>query len=356
MSVTQNTPTVNTGTSSLGPMIAQHWVEKGLRQLLPSVVLHELAADGGPNSYIRIPARKGKVLHFHRSPILTPSYTAINESADDPTPDSFAMTGVSASVAMYGRVIVTSDLAEGIPLKSALMECGKGLALAGLRTYANLIGGEASANGTKYYCGDATSNLDLTATDILSRAELEKLQMKLHANNVPSYEDGSYKIVCHPVAIHELRGDTATNSLFALSQYINLHEGEKRDFVVDRVAGFKVMESTDISATSSISASSGYGYQNIWSGYEGVGCLSLAGANLPGGTKKTLEKMTKKPRFDVSRSNFELIIKLMGSAGTADPLNRRATTGFKLWTAAKVLQSQACGMLMSASAYSQTGA
>ena len=357
MAVTIRTPTVNTGSGSLGPMISQHWSQKALRQLYPSLVMAELVMEGGDNAYLRIPKRKGKVVHFWRDPVFSADYTSTNESADDPAAASYVMSAVSATVAQYLKHSVASDLTEEIGIKSAIDRLARAHTFGGLRTFHGLIGGAISAGGTDYYCGDATSASDLTATDILTTRELEIMVMKLRANNIPVYPDGLYKMICHPVAIHELRADTGTNNFWDLVKYISLHEEQKRMFSVGRnIAGFKILESTEIVSTDAISASSGYGFYNIWSGYEGIGAVALEGSYVPGPEKKAVKNPLEKSSFEPSKSNFQIIVKLPGSAGTADPFNRRITVGRKMWTAVKVLQAKACGYLLSGSTFSSTGA
>ena len=356
MSVTVGTPSVNTGSSSLGPMIAQHWSEKALRQLYPSLVMAELVTEGGQNAYLRIPKRKGKVVNFFRDPVFAASYTTTNESADDPAAVSYVMSAVSATVQQYLQHSIASDLAESVGIKSAIDRLSRAHTFGGLRTFHGLIGGAISAGGTDYYCGDATSASNLTASDILCTRELEKLVMKLRANNIPVYGDGLYKLVCHPVAIHELRADTGTNNFWDLVKYISLHEEQKRLFNVGRsIAGFKVLESTEIIATAAISATSGYGFYNIWSGYEGIGCVALEGSYVPGPDKKSEPKVLERPSFEPAKSNFQIVVNLPGSGGTADPFGRRLTVGRKMWTACRVLQQSACGYLMSGSTYTTTG-
>ena len=356
MALTIRTPSVNTGSSSLGPMIAQHWSEKALRQLYPSLVMAELVMEGGSNAYLRIPKRKGKIVHFFRDPVFAADYTTTNESADDPAAASYVMSAVSATVAQYLKHSVASDLSESVGIKSAADRLARAHTFGGLRTFHGLIGGAISAGGTGYYCGDATEAADLTATDILTTRELEKMVMKLRANNIPVYPDGLYKMVCHPVAIHELRADTGTNNFWDLIKYISLHENQKRMFNVGRnIAGFKILESTEIVSTAAISASSGYGFYNIWSGYEGIGCVALEGSYVPGPDKKSEPNVLERSSYEPSKSNFQIVVNLPGSAGTADPFNRRLSVGRKMWTAARVLQSSACGYLLSGSAYSSTG-
>lgn len=357
MAVTVNTPSVNVGSSSLGAMVAQHWSQKALRQLYPALQAVELVRDSGENAYLTIPARRGQKVNFFRDPVVAKSFSTINESAADPSPIAYVMSAVSASTSMYMQQVVISDLSESIGLKSAIDRVARGLAFAGLSTFNGIIGGALSASGTKYYCGDATSAADLTASDILSKAELEILQMKLHANNVPTYPDGTFKMIAHPVTIHDLRADTGSNNFWDIVKYISLHEEQKREFQVGKIAGFKVMESTEIVTTSAISASSGTGYYNLWCGYEGVGCVALGGKYTTPPKKGTLSrKDVGTGSWEPSQSNFFIIVKLPGSAGSADPGNRRASVAYKMFTTAKILNSKCAGVLLSGSTRNSTGA
>jgi len=356
MAVTQNTPSVNIGTASFGPAVAQYWVKEALQALYPSLVFTEFVAEGGPNAYLTIPARTGTKVNFHREPVIAASYTAIQESADDPSPIAFALTGVSAQVKEYGQQIVIPDLTESVALNSAIGRTARGLAFAGLRSYNGLIGGAISAGGTKYYCG--TSNVSaaqVSASETLTKAELDKLVMRLHSNNVRCYPNGLYKIAVHPTMIKALRADTGTANFWELVKYINAVKEAREDFMVGTLSQFKVIETTELASTSVISGT-GWGYHNVWSGYEGVGAVALGGKYTPKpGSSKNAVDILRKSRWEPSESNFSIITHLPGSAGTADPFDRRASVAYKFFTAVKVLATGSCGVLFGGSTTGPTG-
>jgi len=356
MAVTVQGASINTGSSSMGAMVAQHWSKKGLLLAYPTLNFIDFAREGGRNAWLKIPARKGNVINFYKEPVDDPSYTTYNESADDPSPATWVLTASSATASLYLKSRVLTDLGEGIALVSPTQRVAKGLAFWGMRTFNGLIGGQmsaASVSATDYYCDDATSAADITATDVLTRAELDILAMKLEANNVRTYMDGLWKYRAHPVTLQAIRADTGTNNFWELIKYVNEVKGIREDFLVGRTSNFEIKSSTEVVSTSVISGT-GWGFYNLWSGMEAIGATDLAGANLPGkDVKGTPDRMVKKPKWEPNKANFH--INIVQPGGQADPHNRRIKVGAKLWVGLKVLNTGWCGYHMAGSAYSYLG-
>ena len=232
-----------------------------------------------------------------------------------------------------------------------------------MRTFNTLIQATISANGVDKYCGASkTSASQVMSDDVLDRANLDNLAFYMHANNVRPYDDGRYKIVIHPACTKDVRADTGADAMFSLVKYMMTKEDEQyKRFYVGDMSGFKIMESTEINSVVSTALSGGtantFGYYNIFSGYEGVGAVSIAGTNLlpTPPSQGTGQLLRKSPRWDPRQSNFQIIVKRPGAQSTDNPLNRRATVGFKFVTVVKVLDSTRCGIFFAGSANKPTG-
>ena len=94
------------------------------------------------------------------------------------------------------------------------------------------------------------------------------------------------------------------------------------------------MDTTEIDNTTAISGS-GYAYLNVAAGYQSVAAVSLGALPKAPRESKGLAR-NRRPGYKPVR-NIRIIVKGLGSGGTADPLDRRATVGWKFSTAVKVV-------------------
>jgi N4-gp56 family major capsid protein len=133
----------------------------------------------------------------------------------------------------------------------------------------------------------------LTVDDIYKAARFLKTQ------NAPKI-DGSYVAIIHPDVAYDLMRDEEWVDVHKYSATSEIFEGE-----IGKLAGVRFVETTE----AKIFADAGADGRSVYS-------TLVLGANAYGVTEVTGGGLTH-------------IVKQLGSGGTADPLNQRATAGWK---------------------------
>jgi N4-gp56 family major capsid protein len=156
---------------------------------------------------------------------------------------------------------------------------------------------------------EARSALDdtckLTVDDIYKAARFLKTQ------NAPKI-DGSYVAIIHPDVAYDFMRDDEWIDVHKYSATTEIFEGE-----IGKLGGVRFVETTNV-ATSTTGASGATLHACMIIGKDAYGVVDIEGGATP-----------------------KMIIKDFGSAGSADPLDQRATAGYKLFFTAARLQELA---------------
>ena len=212
------------------------------------------------------------------------------------TPDGSAlkMNTVTAQVKQFGDYVTTTDIVSLVSIDPIVSEATKVLGnSAGISV--DTLTRNALVGGTNVIlAGGVSDESELTAEHRLSRAEIIRGVRQLRRENTPTI-DGSYVIVIHPDNEADLMLDTAFVDAYKYADKTMLFEGE-----IGKIQGARVVVSTQT---------------KIWKkGDLGVyGCL-MFGADAYG-------------VVELEGGGMEQIVKPLGSGGSADPLNQRATVG-----------------------------
>lgn len=253
-----------------------------------------------------IPARSGKTIEFRRFSSLPKQMTPLTEGV---TPDgqSINVTAITATLAQYGGYVVSSDLLELTAIDNMLVETTKILGRQAGET-SDAITREVLAGGTNVrYAGGKTSRTNITATDVLTVADIKKAVRDLKAKNAETI-NGYYVAIVHPDSVFDLWND---DEWIEASKYAGSEQIFKGE--IGKMYGVRFVESTEA---------------KIWEVGDGTkvsvyGTLVL-GANAYGVTT-------------LGGRGIEHIVKQKGSAGTGDPLNQRSSIGWKMLKTAKIL-------------------
>ena len=210
------------------------------------------------------------------------------------------------------------------------------MAFQGVRSFDNYLYRTITAGAGAKYCGTSvTAASALSATDILTREELEILLLTFKNRNVQTFPDNKYKYKAHPVTLKDMRSDTDAGSWYDVVKYMRDEKSFRTGEVAD-IAGFRIVDTTEIGNTTAISGT-GYAYKNVAAGYQSLGAVSLGGLSKP--PKGTAGFMAnRRPGYKPPR-NIEIMIYGLEGGSTADPLNRRVTVGWKWNSVARVLDA-----------------
>lgn len=276
-----------------------------------------------------IPKNGGKKIEFRRYGALPKALTPLTEGV---TPDGrkLTVTAVEAEVHQYGDYVALSDVLDLTAIDNNVLEATKAIGNQAGLTLDTITRNILQAGTNVQYCPKVgatgttavTSRADIDATCKLTVDEIKKAVATLKANNVPKIS-GSYVAIIHPYAAYDLMSDPKWEEMHKYTSAENMYEGE-----IGRIAGVRFVESSEalIVKTSTNPA---------------VFCTLVLGENAYGIT-------------EVTGGGLKTIIKQLGSAGTADPLDQRSTVGWKAMQTAEILQQNYMIRIESGGAFSGT--
>lgn len=261
-----------------------------LKRLLPQ--LH--AYNDAQKSVL--PEHSGTKVNWRKFTSLQIPATALTEG-QTPGGSQLSVTKVEADAAQYGDFVTISDLLAKAGIDKAMTEaallCGEQAALLVDTIVLNAMG--------------ATTNTMGSASTEMDEALVKKVVLKLKRANARRFEDGYFHALITPAQAYSLMNQEGWIAAAKYGSIKKLLKGE-----VGELHGVRFMESTNVpesdgSATAFIYGADSYGV-----------------VDMEGGSGKP-----------------SIITKDFGSAGVNDPLDQRATVGWKNLFVAKVLDDAA---------------
>lgn len=253
-----------------------------------------------------IPKGSGKKIEFRK---LNPFAVATSPISEGVTPDGKKLdwTKLEATAYQYGDYVTVTDLLDLTAIDSVVIEANRILGDQAGRTL-DTITKEVINAGTnvQYANGTRLSRATITSSDLLTVAAVKKAVTTLK-NGLAKRINGSYIGIIHPNVVNDLTNDPNWQ---AVKDYDpkDWYEGE-----IGRIFGVRFIETTDAKIFLSSGASGINVYSTLIIGADAYGVTEIEGGGL------------------------QTIIKQLGSGGSEDPLNQRATIGWKATKTAKIL-------------------
>lgn len=351
-----------------------------------------------------IPANGGKTIQFRRFASLDKALTALTEGV---TPDgqSLSMTTVEATVRQYGGYIQMSDILLLTAIDNNLIMATKLLGAQAGRTLDTitrevLVGGDNvqyadERVSARYLLRGGSDNADennYLTVDCIRRAVRALKNANCHRI------DGALPVIIHPDVAYDLMNDPKWLSPHQYVDTEHMYEGE-----IGKIEGCRFVESTearifhadDLASDSRTLLVNGPVTNAATVNFDGgtVASGALAGryviigsvrARVTANTASSLTLDTAVTASDnaviypgeagaqgrdvyvtlvlgadgygtteITGGGLEHIVKQLGSAGTADPLNQRASVGWKATKVAVRLNDAAIRRIETCSTYSE---
>jgi N4-gp56 family major capsid protein len=258
--------------------------------------------------------------------------TAALTEGENPAGRAKSKTDVSATIAPYGDFIEDSDMVidtQPDPQSTENVELlGQQRGETFDQLYRDLF---ATATSIVYANGSST----VTVSEVVDKNDLDRIHRMLRVNKAKTYSPmimasqnvgtgpvmPSYWGLCHEDAAFDLRH---TADFLLVSEYAGKGGVVAGEFGADKNGirflaspnGYKLAGATGVTIAATDVKNTG-GYADIYSIFV-CGQQAVAGVGLSGG-------------------NGGIIRKALGSGGTADPLNMKATIGWKQYDARAVL-------------------
>lgn len=255
-----------------------------------------------------IPKNGGKTIEFRK---YSPLKKALTPLAEGVTPDgnSLDVSTVTATVNQYGDWIQLPDMLILTAIDNNMVQATELLGSQAGRTLDTVIR-EILNGGTSVMYGNgttATTRNALTDADKMSVDVVKRAVRFLKGQNAPKI-GGSYVAIIHPDVAYDLMSDPAWIDSVKYQDAMRLFEGE-----IGKIAGVRFVETTEAKIWENANAQNHSVYSTLFLGSNAYGTTSVTGGGL------------------------ETIVKQLGSAGTSDPLNQRASVGWKATSTAERL-------------------
>lgn len=310
-----------TGTDTLSAEMKTYYDRTLLETAEPNLVHDQVAQTRN------IPKNGGKKIEFRRYEALPKALTPLTEGVT-PEGQKMSVTTLEAEVKQYGGYVSLSDMLILTAIDKNIQEATKMIGSQAGRTL-DTISREVMNAGTNVIFGDGTvtarnqitANMKLTV-DMVKRA-VRALKVQ-HAEKI----DGYYFGIIHQDCAYDLTSDK--ERFIDVIKYKNperIYNGE-----IGTIEGVRFVETSEAK-------------KFVNAGADGIDVYStlVIGSNAYATTK-------------VEGGGLETIIKQLGSAGTADPLNQRATVGWKALKVTEILSEQYMIRIETASTYNDHAA
>lgn len=274
-----------------------------------------------------LPKQAGtKVIKFRRYGNLTAATTPLSEGIT-PTGSQLSVTDITATVAQYGDYITVTDVVTYESEDAVLMDAAEVLGDQSGDTIDQLCRDILNAGTGVIYAGSGNvQTSDIAAGDVIAYANLDTASLNLKNNKAkpitrqinPSTGYNTTPVpacfigIIHPEITAKVATFTGWTPVEKYPSSQGVMEGEVGSYSANG-SKIRFIETTN----AKIKTAAGTGSIDVY-------CTIIFGQNAYGITR-------------VSGEALKNIVKPLGSAGSADPLDQRATSGWKATFVAKIL-------------------
>lgn len=272
-----------------------------------------------------VPQKMTNVIKFRRYNALTLATTPLTPGVT-PSTASLTTTDISATLSQYGNPIETSDELLDTTEDAYLNEVTQLLAENAGQSLDQVCRDVIAAGTSVQYASSATSRVTVTSSMKLNVTEVREAVRTLKQNNArkitkmisPSNGvdtipvNACYVGIIHPNTTRDLKDDA---NFVPVENYPN--QSDVMPGEVGKMDEVRFIETT---------------YAKVFTG-GGSGAIDVYGTLILGADAYGVSRLSGKA--------LEMISKPLGSGGTSDPLNQRATDSWKAWFVAKILQDLA---------------
>lgn len=270
-----------------------------------------------------IPRNAGETIKFRRYGNLSAATTALTEGVT-PSGSDLSVTDVTATPLQYGDFLVMSDKVLFTTLDPLLTEASEILGDQAGDTLDQLTRDVIVAGTTVQYASTAAARTDITAAMKLTAAEVREAVMTLQTNKAKPImrmidPNDSYNTVplgacfvgiIHPKTLRDLKSDSG---FIPVQKYPN--QSDVMPYEVGAVDEVRFV----MTPNAKVFTAGGSGGADVYA-------TMIIGRDFYGISR-------------ISGESLKNIIKPLGSAGSSDPLDQRATSGWKATFVAKILNN-----------------
>lgn len=312
-----------------------------IKRMIPNMVFYKFGQKRP------LPKNSGDTINFRKFNSLTPAKTPLTEGVT-PTGSELNVTKVEATVSQYGDYVQVSDKLDMLGIDPVITETSDLLGEQGADTIDQVTADVVVSGTSVRYAGGGANRFAITTSHKLTGDEIKKAVRDLKKANAKPLSDGYYVGIISPEQAFDLQADTLWQDISKYNGGVNIMKGE-----IGKIHGVRFIETTNLP---SFESDVSFTAKTLKSGD------SLVGLYAKDDSKTKMEerwvKQTsgtyasgtyyEKNEYKVFASMIigadaygvvdvensaegkpSIIVKPKGSAGTADPLDQRATIGWK---------------------------
>lgn len=257
----------------------------------------------------KLPKNEGNEICWTRYTNFAANTTPLGEGV---TPDGLALasTQIKAIPVQYGDYVTVSDWLQAEAIDPVIENALDVLSYRAALSLDTIIRNTLHNAVTNQFAGAALNEAATTA--VMTASEIRKAVFSLKNNDVrPIGSD--YVLLIHPAQSFDLQSESGTGAWLDLNKYTTtgpLYKGE-----IGKLYGARAVESSNVQMAAGV----GGGGADIYRAYVfGKGAYGIV---------------------ELANNNLKMISKQLGSAGADDPLDQRATVGYKFSHITKVLDA-----------------
>ena len=268
-----------------------------------------------------LPKNNSNVIRFRRYSLLSAATTPLNEGVT-PSGSQLSSTNVDATVAFYGDFITLTDELVLTTLDPILTEMSDVLGQQAGNTLDQLTRDVITAGTTVQYASSASSRATVTSVMKLTRQEIREAVRTLQSNDAAPITKmvnpttgfnttpigDCYVAIISEDTLFDIKQETGWTPVEEYSSQKGVMDGEE-----GKIDNVRFVMSTNAKVFSAAGSGSIDVHATLVMAQDFYGISRIAGAAMKN------------------------IVKPLGSAGTADPLDQRQTTGWKASFVAKIL-------------------
>lgn len=295
------------GQNQLTAEAAEYYNKVCLDRLLPELMIFKYGQKG-----LGLPKHSGDTQSWRRWGSLALQTTALQEGV---TPDGInaSVTKYTSTVKQYGAFIQTTDFFDTVGLDPVLTQLTELIGENAGQSLETIVRDIVAAGTNVMYANSRTSRITVAAGDKITALDILKIRRSFKRNMVKPFENGNYVALVHTDVALDLM---SLQEWKDQNTYVNTTNREKG--IVGTMYGITFIEYDYALKFAGAGAAAADVYGMLVFGKGGFGIPDIEGSSKP-----------------------EIIVKQTGSAGTADPLNQRATVGWKALLTAIRLQELA---------------
>ncbi|MEB3286173.1 MAG: N4-gp56 family major capsid protein [Vampirovibrionales bacterium] len=259
----------------------------------------------------------GNQVEYRRFNTLSTSTVALTEAVT-PSAASLSIGTVTGTVAQYGNYVQISDALDLMAIDPIITEATDLLGENAAQSIEEIVRSEL-VTGTSVVYATGSARDEQAATNPITLSLVRKAVRTLMVNDAVPFDSGRdesgfgglYIGFIHPRQWYDLLGDTAVQNVFTYSDPEKLYTMKAP--ILGQVAWVVTTKAPVFAEEGALEADV---YGAIICGQNAFGVVDVAGTG-----------------------RFQTIAKPLGSAGSADPLDQRASVGWKSFQLPKILNN-----------------